>query len=146
MTKTRSAQPRYRPRNTWGILAAVAMFLGAAIAFWSASATLDRGTTPDELQGLINTWVMIGILVTGIATLMRASSHGSKQSIGKLVDGGGKTLGVFGWSLALVGSATSAMKGGPVPNWVISLAVATVMVSATVTLAISMLPARKEAR
>jgi hypothetical protein len=111
-------------RSGWGACAAILYFLGAAIPFWLAVRVLDSDASSDSLRETILAFVIIGVLFGGLAQLLRASAHGAKTSWGKKVDGLGKLMGVFGWSLGLLGGVAFAMEGSTIGPWVIGLAIA----------------------
>ena len=130
-------------RSVWGIVAAAAYVLGAAIAFTSAVRLIDGGTTQTALVSVLTTYVIIALLVSGVGQLMRAAAHGAISRGGKRIDGWGKTIGLFGWSLGLVGAVAFSVVDTETPSWVVGATVLAVILPAAVTLSWSMLPALK---
>lgn len=127
------------PRSKWGIIASIAYFLGAAISFCSATRALERGTTPEELISLLTIYIVIGLSVSGVGQLMSAAAHGAVSRGGRRVDGWGKAVGLFGWSLGLVGAVMFAMKGTDAPEWLMEVAVAIFIFAPGVTFIVSVL-------
>lgn len=123
-----------RPPNVWVICAPVAYILGAAISFSMASATVDRGTTAEEVISILTTFLLIGLFFAGVGQLMRAAAHGATSRGGKLVDGWGKIVGLFGWSLGLVAAVMFATRDAETPELLISVAVIVVLVVPVIAL------------
>lgn len=90
-----------RPLSHWGVLNGL---LWAAGAYLSLPNVTDADTPGSVTDRLVASAVS-GLLIVGVAQLMRGSAHGAASEGGKRVDGLGKALGVFGWSLG----ATSAV-------------------------------------
>lgn len=116
-----------RRPSPWEMAAPIAYILGAAISFSSASMTLDKGTTPEELISVLTVYIVLGLFLGGIGQLMRAAAHGAVSPVGKRVDGTGKIVGLFGWSLGLVGAVMLAVNGTDAPDWLVPLGVIAVL-------------------
>ncbi|WP_343320540.1 hypothetical protein AAFM46_16780 (plasmid) [Arthrobacter sp. TMP15] len=69
---------------------------------------------------MLTTSLVIGVLLGGVGQLMRTAAHGSSDGR-KTVDGCGKAIGLFGWSLGLLGAVTFAVIGTDTPEWVMGL-------------------------
>lgn len=110
-----------KPLNGWGIAAASLFFIGASTPLFIASIALDGGTTPEWLTSMLTTSLVIGVLLGGVGQLMRTTAHGSKSTGGKRIDGIGKAIGLFGWSLGLLGAVTFAVIGTDTPEWVMGV-------------------------
>lgn len=117
-----------------GVIAVLSYIAGTAIAFTTSITVLDQGTTPDELNGVITTFVIVGILVAGGGQLMRAAAHGATSKAGRRVDGWGKSVGLFGWSLGLMGAVFSEVSKRGTPDWVFPFVVFVVVLTFSVVL------------
>lgn len=118
-----------RRRSWWGVIAVLSYIAGTAIAFTTSITVLDQGTTPDELNGVVTSFVVVGILVAGGGQLMRAAAHGATSKAGRRVDGWGKSVGLFGWSLGLMGAVFSAISTKGTPDWVFPFVILAVVLT-----------------
>jgi len=92
-----------------------------------------------DLLTNLTTCVVIGILLNGIAQLMRASAHGAASRFGKGLDGFGKSIGVFGWSLGVTGTVGFALRDERVDSPLVAWAVSAVMLPPLIIFLVSAL-------
>lgn len=133
--RTRSAR---RP-NWWGVIAVLSYIAGTTIAFTTSVTVLNQGTTPEELNGVITSFVVIGVLLAGGGQLMRAATHGATSKAGRQIDGWGKSVGLFGWSLGLMGAVFSAISTKGTPDWVFQFVIYVVVGTFAVALPLAAL-------
>lgn len=131
------------PLNNWGTVAAGAYFVGAAVSTVWVILSIDRGANEEALIALLVVFIVIGIFAVGIGQVVQTAAHGSISTGAKRIDGYGKVVGLFGWSLGLVGSVFFAMRGTEAPGWLIALALGVVVaVSAATTIVSAVLTSR----
>lgn len=121
-------------RSVWALLASIAYFLGAAVAFGTAVHLLDNDTTPGELKTWIAMYVVIGLVLGGLGQFMSASAHGPRSHAGTRYEGWGKTVAVLGWSFGLVGGTFFAIDGTNAPEWLLMLVILALFVPPAITL------------
>lgn len=100
---------------SWMVLAACAMAAGGTWSFMALSHAYDRYKDGTLLENLLATYTFYGLLIVGVSQLMRAASHGTGD-VRKRIDGWGKVLGVFGWSMGLTGAAFTVITREHMPN------------------------------
>lgn len=96
-----------RPLSHWGVLNGLVWIVGAYLSF----PTITNADTASTVNSRLVESAVTGLLIVGVAQLMRGSAHGAASDGGRRVDGLGKALGVFGWSLG-AGSAVLSQAMG----------------------------------
>lgn len=86
--------------NSWGLLTAAALGAGMLGTYLVIDHLFRTGTTPKELLTVLVGSVLIGFVVNGAATALRAFAHNRFRRI----DGWGKVLSVLGWSISATGT------------------------------------------
>jgi len=93
----------------------------------------------EDLRYNFIVFVVIGLLLNGIAQLLRAATHGASSIAGKRLDGIGKSAGVLGWSLGITGTVAFRLEDGPEDTPLIGWAVSLVLLPPLIVFFVSIL-------
>lgn len=117
-----------RKKILWPGLATVCYMAGAGSSLIWATIMMDRGTNPSEMNSLLVSFVVWGLLIAGLGQVLMAASHGSDQTWKFWTDGIGKLGAVLGWSLGAVGGVLFATKDTETPGNLIGVMVLVIFI------------------
>lgn len=127
MTKIKSNK-QYSP--AWILASLGAYGAGIGLSFFLSDQLLSKGTTPDLLINLLTLLAVTGLAFGGVGQLCRAVAHNSPGL--NMLDGLGKVIGLFGWSVGIMSAFLFAYNNTDAPGWFLGFAIFLILVAPTV--------------
>lgn len=118
-----------RTGEIWIYVSAAVYFAGTVAAFLILPS--PEKSNAAELYAYLSRFAIAGTLFAGLGQVLRAAAHNTKSGRWKVVDGVGKVVGVFGWSLGLPTVVTLAVANGA-DEWMMNVALALTFIAPAV--------------